>query len=531
VDSRVFSLFFFSFIFTVAALAGDVTAVSADSTLLASLCQKTPLRSCTLQPVPTMIRNLVDECQREVAVCESEGFKPQRTCTEVTVCSPPPGLTEYAKVCAKNMGGAWLDTVKGLWADTPKELIARETYFKSCVSLSCKKNSLGPAIGLFSDLELQGHRQELKKLNLDPNICEQGHAAMLRYVPVEKVPYYCGASASALYRMIPQRLGPRDSYTDPWPGGVTHTGQELKNALSLRKLLDEVLKKQLGLAHEECYDPLTLAELRCYAVFTIVDPFLAAALSSKALKLVQLIGKASEDLRAAEKLQKLGAGVAGKKQFTTAKSALGPPKLFCSPGPCPPWLKDFELKPETLEHIGYHLTSTQIPEQALAEVQKKVQQDIAAHPDKPPGKRAIEKMLTENNTSQNEVFRNVVNTYYPNDFDVQSLAEKIREGKVHLEFKPDAATPDTAHYVATADVNGAKSQYNIFLCSHPSCTMTEEIGGVTRTRTVQQGDILTIFPECGSGVKTMLGVVKLAKSLRENPNAPVSDFIREKPCP
>lgn len=473
------------------------------------------------------------------------------------MCSAPPDLTEYGKTCLKNMGGAWLDGIKSLWSSpvTPA-MIARQKYFESCFSETCKKETLGSALGLFSAVEISGHRDQLATQHLDPKICDQSYETVARSISIEKIPYYCGASAASLYRMIPKRLGDSQTYTEPWPGGQILTGQEMRQSLSLQNMLDGILKKQLGLLHPECFDPLVLAQLRCYAVFTVVDPMIAAGMAAKAFEAVKLVAEA------AGTLQKVGKAEEGQRAFrVSAAGASHPPgaqevvvtdtpavtqstsvvrapvvaatadKVACAAGPCPDWVEHFTVSSSTEKHVEVHSSDTDPQAAALEAVKEKIRQYQAANPDKPLSRADVEKMIRDYNNGDKNIFRRQNNTFYPPGTSFNDVVSQIRQGKTPLQMIENGSDLSQTHYVASMKVNGADVKFNVYICAQPTCQVWDQLPQGRVHRDVHKGEMITLYPECGPGVKYMTGYDRLAKVLRDNPNAPMSSLIQDKPCP
>jgi hypothetical protein len=202
----------------------------------------------------------------------------QRDCDVISTCPTATKFLDYTKACLDNWAGAWADGLEGIYhimagdISLSSETKARETFFNDCTSVGCKTSMLGPYVELFKKEEIQGHTNDK---NLDPKD------------PVNQ-PYLEGLTAKVLYKKLLARISEkmRDGTLDqpvlePW------TGKPAKPLVPVNEMIVNALAK-MGIKNTACYDPVVLSEMRCYALFSVLDPLLVAEAT---LKVAALSGR------------------------------------------------------------------------------------------------------------------------------------------------------------------------------------------------------------------------------------------------
>lgn len=228
----------------------------------------------------------------------------RRDCNRVASCSSTEKIQEYTKACLDNWGGAWGDMFKGVYEiatgdlSLSSETKARETFFENCTSVSCKTSMLGPHAELFSKEEIAGHPNDK---NLDPKD------------PVNQA-YLQGLPSKVLYKKLIEKISKKmrdgkldQPYLEPW------TGRPAKPRKPLDQMITEALNN-MGVRDYACYDPVVLSEMRCYALFSVLDPLAfvgaagkVAALSGRGLEKAIAKATLAEETEALEKANKLAA--------------------------------------------------------------------------------------------------------------------------------------------------------------------------------------------------------------------------------
>jgi hypothetical protein len=191
--------------------------------------------------------------------------KKGRDCDQLVTCSMPPELNDYTKACLENWAGAWGDIAKGIYqiafgdVTVSPAIKDREKFFAECVTAECKRAMLGPYQDSFTKEEIEGSPYDRKFF--DPNDPVNGNHVQ-------------GLSAKALYIKLLQRLSRKIKHgrldqplIEPW------SGMPAKALPVASEMIDEALKK-MGVSHAACYDPIVLTQMRCYALFTVLDPLL-----------------------------------------------------------------------------------------------------------------------------------------------------------------------------------------------------------------------------------------------------------------
>lgn len=215
----------------------------------------------------------------------------RRNCDATAACpsSTATKLTDYTKACLDNWAGAWGDMLVGIYdivagdLKLSKNTKEREEFFEKCTSIDCKNKMLGDYAQLFSKEEIEGHSNTQ---NLDTKD------------PVNQA-YLSGHSAKVLYKKLLERISQKmrngtlqQPVIEPW------SGKPAKPLKSVQELIDNALAK-LGIKNTACYNPVALAEMRCYALFTVLDPLLFVTATQK---LAVLAGKSVEKTLAKEVL-------------------------------------------------------------------------------------------------------------------------------------------------------------------------------------------------------------------------------------
>lgn len=205
-----------------------------------------------------------------------------RNCETEPVCETTTSLSDYTKACVSNWAGAWGDLAKALWhllLNDPKmspEIAEREKFFAECTTVQCKREMLGPYADLFSKEEIEGNPYDRNVMNAQDPM----NANHLQ-----------GLSAKVLYQKLRERLfqkmktGTLDQPPlDPW------SKKPMQPLPSIDAMIEKVLQKA-GVSHGACYDPVVLWEMRCYALFTVLDPLLVAGGISKIARLAGTTAK------------------------------------------------------------------------------------------------------------------------------------------------------------------------------------------------------------------------------------------------
>ena len=216
------------------------------------------------------------------------------------------------------MGEAWKDMAVGIFmyltgqTGIPSEQdLAKQDFFKNCTTAECKRQMLGPFQKYFTAEEIQGHRND-KNLNPDD---------------LANKNYLEGYSAAILYRKLLMKLKKEsqtrtldEKFIEPW------SGQAARLPMSFNELIDQALQKS-GITHAACFKPEVVTEMRCYALFSILDPTLAAGAALKLTRIAGLAGKeASLATRAVE-----SAPIARNAEAAIEDVAKAPTKIELTP--------------------------------------------------------------------------------------------------------------------------------------------------------------------------------------------------------
>jgi RES domain-containing protein/predicted hotdog family 3-hydroxylacyl-ACP dehydratase len=216
-----------------------------------------------------------------------------RDCNALAVCPTYLKVADYAVACKEGLKGSVTDIVVGVidfvatdFKMSP-DLAARSKYLNNCSSASCKREMLGPYISLFSKEEIEGQPYDKKLYPKDPlyrNLLD-------------------GKSAATLYRellvKLKSRLANKDldiPFVEPW------SGKNAKSSRSMNDMIDKVLESA-GVKNTACYDPAVLAEMRCYAFATIVDPLMAAKGIESISRIAGVAGKAAKSSKIVKEVE------------------------------------------------------------------------------------------------------------------------------------------------------------------------------------------------------------------------------------
>lgn len=217
-----------------------------------------------------------------------------KNCDQPSHCSMPLSVREFGRVCFDSFKNSWTDMAKGLagflfgsqsLSDTIKQ---REEFLQTCTTVACKYEMLGPFASLFTKAEIEGAEDKSK---LDSQDLAQQNA-------------HSGLSAATLYRKLLLKLKDQtdrglvtEDFIEPWSGTAA------KLPKNFNELIDNALSK-MGLSNTACFDPAVLAEMRCYAFFTVLDPTLLigggmkiASMTGRASGLEKLLAKQIVDMR------------------------------------------------------------------------------------------------------------------------------------------------------------------------------------------------------------------------------------------
>jgi hypothetical protein len=241
-------------------------------------CQTQSKSMCV--PLNTQQQIAADMCRVEMKEAKCDEFykshpdldkDKQRDCDLVASCSSSEKLADYTKACLENWAGAWGDMLTGIYhilagdikvsADTKE----REKFFAECTSAECKRKMLGPYSELFSKEEIEGHANDK---GLDPKD------------PANQ-PYLQGLSAKVLYKKLLERISQKmkegkldQPVLEPW------SGKAAKPLQSVNEMIENALSK-MGINNTACYNPVVLSEMRCYALFSVLDPLMFVGAAGK----------------------------------------------------------------------------------------------------------------------------------------------------------------------------------------------------------------------------------------------------------
>jgi hypothetical protein len=209
---------------------------------------------------------------------------------------------------------------------------------------------------------------------------------------------------------------------------------------------------------------------------------------------------------------------------------------ICKPK-CPDWLKEADFNERVRSHIKPHLQDLKKQEQILmilsrdyekikAEVLKtKPSAGSATGTELTLSKKDFENLLRTYNTDSEKVFRGQITSTFPKDFKIEELFADIKKGKVEMQEVPKETPKDNLQYQVQTEGGPNRSIYNMVFCDkEPGCEFSENGTKIQ----VKKGDLITVYPECGPGVKAILGVGLLAARLRDR--KPITEMMGPKPC-
>jgi hypothetical protein len=280
----------------------------------ANSCQTLSKNMCV--PLTQQQEIAADMCRIEMKDSQCDDFfkshpelgkDQQRDCDVVASCPTSEKLTDYTKACLENWAGAWGDMVTGLYhmlagdIKLSPETKEREKFFTDCTSTECKRNMLGPYAELFKKEEIEGHSNDK---NLDPND------------PVNQS-YLQGLSAKILYKKLLERISQKmkdgtlsQPVLEPW------SGKPAKPLKTVQEMIENALSK-MGIKNTACYNPVVLSEMRCYALFSVLDPLLFVGAAEK---VALLAGKSLEKAVVKEALTIDGNLNSKAKKFAALKA-------------------------------------------------------------------------------------------------------------------------------------------------------------------------------------------------------------------
>lgn len=217
-----------------------------------------------------------------------------KNCDFQQSCAMPLSMHEFGKVCYDSFKESWTDLAKGIAGflfgnqSLPETLKKRETFFNNCNTTTCKYEMLGPFASMFSKAEIEGAVDKTQLDSRDPVLQNARN----------------GLSAATLYRKLLLKLKAqndrgllKDKFIEPWSG----------HAASLPKSFEELMSDMLtkvGVTQTACFDPAVLAEMRCYAFFSVLDPTVVlggavkiASLTGRTANLEKILAKQLVELR------------------------------------------------------------------------------------------------------------------------------------------------------------------------------------------------------------------------------------------
>ncbi|MAV90965.1 MAG: hypothetical protein CL676_06055 [Bdellovibrionaceae bacterium] len=234
--------------------------------------------------------------------------KTLRDCKNEGSCPLPLKVGRELTSCMKGWGEAWKDLAVGVYeflsgesSSLTEDDLKRRDFFENCKTPECKRKMLGPFASYFSKEEIEGQ-------NGDLNQYDQTDPAQRNLL--------FGHSASTLYRKLLYKLKEEglqnknfdQKFIQPW------SEKEAPLPLSFNELIEKMLE-QSGLKNYQCLKPETVSQLRCYALFTLLDPTLVVGAPAIFRKIAGLSLKLATR---AEKLAKLESS--WEKTLTKAES-------------------------------------------------------------------------------------------------------------------------------------------------------------------------------------------------------------------
>jgi hypothetical protein len=265
----------------------------------------------------------IQTCETEMKAANCEKFyqenpeagKTPRNCEQHAVCLNHGKLQDYGGACLAGIGENLKDLGVGAYhfvVDEVKmspEMAEREEYFKQCTSADCKRELLGPYVGLFSKAEIEGQPYDAKLYPEDP--LYKNHLQ--------------GKSAKTLYHELLVKLQKKfenktldEPFIEPWSGEEA----KFENSKTLNEMIDGVLEKS-GVHNTACYTREALSEMRCYALMTLVDPFVVvkgiAAISRIAGVASRVVARAPKTLEEAKRLKELAVKKAAELKTSISK--------------------------------------------------------------------------------------------------------------------------------------------------------------------------------------------------------------------
>lgn len=331
------------------------------------LCQSAVITSHNCQPTSELVLSAINSCEIEWKAnnCDQlQADHPElvagdklKNCESPAACAMPASIQEHIGVCMTGLKESWGDAgafilgfITGTGIAPSEEALNKIDFFKNCTSDKCKREMLGPFESYFRSDEIEGNK---KYLEINPNLIgsykkatpfespEFGYEGKLRETSsrdITKNNYYDGKSAATLYRQLLLKLkkdskskNMDDKFITPW------SGQAATLPMSWNELIDQALTKS-GIENTACFHPAVVTEMRCYALFSILNPPAAVGASGVIAKIAGFAGRAEGEVLVS----------AGKSAANVGKNALKEPKLL-------PFNK--------LEELRIAKSTTKIPEE------------------------------------------------------------------------------------------------------------------------------------------------------------------------
>lgn len=212
----------------------------------------------------------------------------ERQCEKIVQCPNRGKLKDYTFACAAGMGNNLADLAGFLFDDgkMPPAMAEREKFFAECTTPECKRELLGPYVDLFTKEEIEGRPEDRNVVN--PN-------------SPETTAHLQGLSAKTLYNRLLSKLQKNfenktldEPLIEAWSGKTV----QFKNKKTMSEMIEGTLESA-GVYNTDCYEPEVLAEMRCYALMGVIDPFMML-----------------KSLAAIQKISGLAMAVAGKLPHT-----------------------------------------------------------------------------------------------------------------------------------------------------------------------------------------------------------------------
>lgn len=211
-----------------------------------------------------------------------------RDCNQVTACqlNVADRVNDYIGICLSSWGDSLHDEGLAMLklftgqVQPRDEDFAKFHFFETCTSTKCKRQMLGPFASYFTKEEIEGHSE---RTDLDPK--DFVNQTVLH-----------GYSAAVLYRKLLLKLK-KESETHNLQQQFIPPWSDSPEALPLS--IDELITKafeKAGIKNTSCLKPEVVAHMRCYALFSLIDPIIAGGLAGQLVRMAGLAEGLEEDV-------------------------------------------------------------------------------------------------------------------------------------------------------------------------------------------------------------------------------------------